>query len=105
MEGEEVERVLTEAVHAYRLARKRAKLAKRMSGRKAVKLLAEEFPESYSNNGPGGYILFCGKSADEILEEWVKVRHPREPVGGREWQRLAGIVIWRGEREVEGGDS
>mgnify|MGYP003661159933 CR=1 FL=1 len=99
MEGEE--EVLDAAISAYRLARERAKLARRLDGRECVKRLAKQWPESYSSNGPGGFVLFCGKSADEILEEWVKVRHPREPVGGREWSRLAAIVIWRGEREVE----
>jgi hypothetical protein len=91
--------VIANAVRAYRFARERAKLARRVDGRECVRLLAEQWPEFYSANGPGGHVMFCGKSADEILEEWVQAHHPDNAVGRREWSRLCAIVIWRGERE------
>lgn len=82
-------------MRAYRLAKRRATLKKTAQGREAVRLLAQEFPESYSANGSRGFVQFSGESADEIIEKYLDAEEP----GGREWQRLASLVISTGERE------
>ena len=92
---QEVAAVLTAAVRAYSLARRRAALQKTgMAGRKAAKQLANEFPESYSAHGAAKNLVFTGKSADEIIEEHLQ----EEKRGGPEWQRLAALVVYHGEK-------
>tara|TARA_R110000765_G_scaffold418708_1_gene522392 strand:- start:168 stop:470 length:303 start_codon:yes stop_codon:yes gene_type:complete len=94
-EVSDIAEVIDRAVRAYCLAKRRATLKKTAGGRDAVRLLAQEFPESYSANGSRGFVTFCGESADEIIEKYLDA----EEHCGSEWQRLASIVIARGERE------
>jgi uroporphyrinogen-III synthase len=92
---QEIAAVLTAAVRAYSLARRRTALQKAgMAGRKAAKQLADEFPESYSAHGAAKNLVFTGKSADEIIEEYLQ----EEKRGSREWQRLAALVVYHGEK-------
>jgi hypothetical protein len=91
---QEIAVAVTAAVRAYRLARRRALMQNSVGGREAVKVLAVEFPEFYSSHGPGRSLVFTGESADDIIENYLQ----EEKRGGREWRRLATLVVYRGER-------
>ena len=97
--------VLAEAVRSYTLARRRGSLQKASSnghrriGREEIEDLAREFPEAYSMNGPGKNLTYIGRSADEILEDYLQdIGKPRR---SKLWFELAVIVVARGERVVE----
>ena len=70
------------------------------TGREEAKDLAREFPESYSLGGPEKNLIFIGKSADDILQGYL--RDIGEARGSKLWSELAGIVIARGERVERG---
>tara|TARA_R110000824_G_scaffold100098_2_gene237977 strand:- start:8805 stop:9119 length:315 start_codon:yes stop_codon:yes gene_type:complete len=100
------ESVLADAVRAYTLARKRGLMQKSSSrghrriGREEIEALAREFPEAYSMNG-GQNLVYTGRSADDILEDHLQgIGKPRR---SKIWFELAGIVVARGERVLEGG--
>jgi hypothetical protein len=67
-----------------------------IAGRKAAKQLANEFPESYSAQGPARNLVFTGRSADDIIEDYLQ----EEKRGSPEWQRLAALVVYHGGRAV-----
>jgi|TARA_R110000824_G_scaffold366487_1_gene555141 hypothetical protein len=98
--GAQLESVLAEAVRAYRLARRKASMQKSAVGREQVKALALEFPEFYSSEGPSEYLIYSGRSADNILEGYLR-DIGETPNSKRErdlWSELAEIVMTRGER-------
>ena len=99
---QEIAAVLAVAVRSYSLARRRSALQKKgLAGRKAAKLLADEFPQDYSTRGPAKNIVYIGKSADEVIEDYLQ----SEKRGGREWRRWAALVIYHGERaEAKSGE-
>ena len=99
---QEIAAVLAVAVRSYSLARRRSALQKTgIAGRKAAKKLAVEFPESYSARGPAKNIVYIGKSADEVIEDYLQ----SEKRGGREWRRWAALVVYHGERaETKSGE-
>tara|TARA_R110000787_G_scaffold40264_3_gene100245 strand:- start:705 stop:1031 length:327 start_codon:yes stop_codon:yes gene_type:complete len=90
------EAVLADAVRAYKLARIRGAMQKRAAGREEVEALAERFPEAYSSRGAGQNLAFCGRTADDILEDYLQGLG--EARGSKLWIELAGITIARGER-------
>jgi len=94
------ESVLAEAVRAYRLARRKASMQKSAVGREKVKALALEFPEFYSSEGPSESLIYSGRSADNILEGYLRdIGETRNSKRGRDlWSELADIVITRGRR-------
>ena len=56
--------------------------------------LARAFP-GYYKRMPNGHFFFIGKTADEVLEEYLTSRGYKR--GSVEWYHLAEIVIERGE--------
>ena len=93
------ESVLAEAVRAYKLARIRGAMQKRAVAREEVEALAEQFPDFYSSRGAGQNLAFCGRTADDVLEGYL--RDIGEARGSKLWFELAGIVIARGERAAQ----
>tara|TARA_R110000824_G_scaffold56130_3_gene153936 strand:- start:28 stop:357 length:330 start_codon:yes stop_codon:yes gene_type:complete len=88
--------VLDKAVRAYQLAKRKARLQKSVSGREAARSLAKEFPEFFSLNGiKGRHLTYTGVTADSIIERHLN--DLGEKRGSKSWQRLAAIVIARGE--------
>tara|TARA_R110000787_G_scaffold107777_3_gene215915 strand:- start:272 stop:568 length:297 start_codon:yes stop_codon:yes gene_type:complete len=79
------ESVLAKAARAYTLAKKKSFLQRSVGGREEVRAFARDFPELYS-----------GKSADDILEDYLL--DIGEPQNFKLWGELAAVVIARGER-------
>ena len=79
------ESALAEAARAYTLAKKKSFLQRSVGGREEVRAFARDFPELYS-----------GKSADDILEDYLL--DIGEPQNFKLWGELAAVVIARGER-------
>ena len=91
----DVDSVLDEAVRSYRIVRKLRNLRREPSTDYTANHLAEDYPDHYKFFGSHRNIRFIGKSAGEILEDFlIELGYPR---GSDLWFSLAHIVVERGE--------
>jgi len=81
------------AVESYIVSKTRNQHTRRGTIRSAN--LVKKFP-GYYKEMPNGHCFFVGKTADEVLEEYLTARGFER--GSTEWYHLAEIVIERGEQ-------
>jgi|TARA_R110000744_G_C19220101_1_gene547017 hypothetical protein len=91
----DVDSVMDEAVRTYRIVSKLRILRRGPPTDYTAHNLAEDYPDHYTFLGSHRNIRFIGKSAGEILEDYLlKLGYSR---GSDLWFSLAQIVVKRGE--------
>lgn len=96
----DVDSILDEAVLSYCIVRKLRLLKRTPSGasdRKLAESLVDDYPDHYTLQYPKRHVRFVGKSAGDILEDYL--RELGYEAGSDLWFSLAQIVIERGELE------
>ena len=89
--------VLDEAVRSYVMAKRRAYIQRTSAGRDIARDLATDYPDYYELGAPGDNLRFVGKSADEIIEDYLKLLG--QDRSSRLWYSFSQIVVKRGESE------
>ena len=91
----DVDSVLDDAVNSYRIIRRLRILRRGSPTDYTAHNLAEDYPDHYTFFGSCRNIRFIGKSAGDILEDYLtELGYPR---GSDLWFSLAHIVRERGE--------
>tara|TARA_R110002020_G_scaffold456042_1_gene672312 strand:+ start:779 stop:1135 length:357 start_codon:yes stop_codon:yes gene_type:complete len=95
----DLDSVIDDAVNSYLIAKKRCVIQRHPTSGYTSQDLVADHPDYYTTWGSPKKIKFTGRSAGDIIEDYLeKLGYPR---GSDQWFSLAHIVIERGEYESQ----